>query len=318
MVGSVTRRSVMRSPGVILLVVVGLVVVSCGGGESTGTTSPAGAAIAASPTASVASTTTPTSTQQTESDVGPFPAGEPVDLLVMTDSSGWGIAERLAPLAADALDREVRVRDWARGGEPITNILEWVQTILADEVAEAEIIVMYGYPGGLEYELPEPSLLSCFEAADAVVEPEEYTGDWTPGTRWEPTPVVPTTDDWRPYRDVLDQLYDEIWELRAGKPTIIRTYDVPLGLIGPWKELGIEAECTANWEVQFQVVREAAEANGAGFVSVLDIFNGPNRDEDPLEKGWMSGDLMHPEGEGWDIIAELLAAYGFEPGQPSG
>lgn len=50
----------------------------------------------------------------------PFPAGEPVDLLVMSDSSGVGVAERYAPLAAQALDREIRVHDWARGGEPIT------------------------------------------------------------------------------------------------------------------------------------------------------------------------------------------------------
>ena len=267
-----------------------------------------------STTTAVPETTTTTVTEQAESDAGPFPLGEPVDLLIMSDSSGIGVAERYAPLAAEALDREIRVHDWARGGEPITVILDWIQTTLADEVAEAEIIVVYGYPGGLEYNLPEPSLLSCFEALDVF--DDDYSGDWTPGTKWEPTPLVPTVEDWQPFRDVLDQVFDEIWTLREGKPTIIRTYDVPLGFVTPWKELGIEPECTANLEIQAQVEREAAEANGAGFVSLFDVFNGPNHDEDPVQKGWMLDDLMHAGEEGLDIVAKTLAAYGFEASEP--
>ena len=301
----------MRNRVIFLIAVSCLLLASCGEKESTDSTT------------STTSTTVPTPTtmavqDEASSDAGPFPAGEPVDLLVMTDSSGIGVAERYAPLAAEALDREIRVHNWARGGEPITVILDWVQTTLADKVAEAEIIVVYGFPGGLEYDLPEPSLLACDEALDAVLVPEEYTGDWTPGPKWEPTPVVATVEDWQPYRDVLDQVYDEIWKLRDGQPTIIRTYDVPWGLVAAWKELGIEAECIANWEIKAQVEREAAEANGAGFVSLFDVFNGPNHDEDPVEKGWMKDDLMHAGDEGLDVIAATLAAYGFEVSQPPG
>jgi hypothetical protein len=290
--------------------VVGLIVVSCSSGDSTDATSPAEAATTSSPTTIAPTATTTAGIERTEPDAGPFPAGEPVDLLVMSDSSGLGIAERFAPLAAEALDRKIRIHDWARGGEPITKILDWVQTILADEVAEAEIIVVYGYPGGLEYALPEPSILSCFEALDVF--DDDYSGDWTPGTKWEPTPVVATLEDWQPYRDVLDQVYNEIWKLRDGQPTIIRTYDVPLGFIARWRELGIEPECIANWEIQFQVVQQAAEAYGAGFVSVFDVFNGPNHDEDPIEKGWMLDDLMHAGDEGLNVVAETLASYGFD------
>ena len=306
----------MRNRVILLIVVSCLMLASCGDGDSTEATQP-GADSTMGPTSTTVQTTITTPVEdEGSSDAGPFPPGEPVDLLVLTDSSGWGMAERFGPLAAEALDREVRVHDWARGGEPITVILDWVQTILADKVAEAEIIVVYGYPGGLEYDLPEPNILTCFEAVDAVVWPDEYTGDWTPGSKWEPTPVVPTVEDWRPYRDVLDQVYDEIWKLREGQPTIIRTYDVPHGFIAPWRELGIESECTANMEIQAQVEREAAEANGAGFVSLFDVFNGPNHDEDPVQKGWMMDDLMHAGDEGRDVIAELLAASGFDPSEP--
>ena len=308
----------MTSRAMFLMVVIGLILASCGDDESTETTEPEVNSTVNATSIALPTTTAAAAETEASSDAGPFPAGEPVDLLVLTDSSGWGLAERFAPLAAEALDREIRVHDWAEGGTPLTDILDWVKTSLADEVSEAEIIVVYGYPGGLEYDLPEPNILSCFEAVDAVAFPDDYEGDWTPGTKWEPTPVVPTVEDWQPFREVLDQVYDEIWKLRAGQPTIIRTYDVPHGFIAPWRELGIESECTANMEVQAQVEREAAEANGVGFVSVFDVFNGPNHDQDPTEKGWMMEDLIHAGGEGKDIIAETLAAYGFEVSEPPG
>jgi hypothetical protein len=52
-------------------------------------------------------------------------------------------------------------------------------------------------------------------------------------------------------------------------------------------------------EIQAQVEPEAAEARGAGFVSVFDVFNGPNHDEDPVEKGWMQDDRCTPEAKDW-------------------
>jgi hypothetical protein len=69
----------------------------------------------------------------------------------------------------------------------------------------------------LEYNLPQPNILTCFEAADALEGPD-YSGQWTPGMEWEDPPVVPTVEDWQPYRDVLDEIYNEIWKLREGRP----------------------------------------------------------------------------------------------------
>ncbi|MCJ7781303.1 MAG: SGNH/GDSL hydrolase family protein [Acidimicrobiia bacterium] len=42
----------------------------------------------------------------------------------------------------------------------------------------------------------------------------------------------------------------------------------------------------------------AAEANGAVFVSFFDVFNGPEHDEDPREKGWIQDDGMHANDKG--------------------
>ena len=135
---------------------------------------------------------------------------------------------------------------------------------------------------------------------------------------WEEPPVVPTVEDWQPYRDVLDEVYDEIWKARGGRPVVLRAHDIYNGFIAPWREVGIEAECTANWEVEMQVIREAAEANGAVFVSFFDVFNGPEHDEDPREKGWIDDDGMHANDDGGAVAAEALAAVGFELSEPPG
>lgn len=304
----------MRSRVLMVLGIVGLVVTSCGGGESIDATAPATAT--SSPTTTVPPATT-TVTENTEPDAGPFPADQPVDLLVLSDSGGCcgGVTAAYAPLASEALDREIRIQDDYIGG--LAEILRRIRTDLADEVAEAEMILLYGHPGGLDYDLPLPNINACFDAVDGVEHPEEYEGDWVPGEEWDEIPVVPTVEDWQPLRDVLDQIYDEIWKLRDGQPTIVRAYDIYNGAgVSAWTEVGIEEECTANWEVQTQVVREAAEANGAGFVSLYGIFNGPNHDEEPREKGWIAEDGFHANEKGNQVIAEALAAIGFEVNEP--
>jgi len=251
--------------------------------------------------------------EQPGSDAGPFPAGEPVDLVYLSDSGGTGVAERYVELAAEALDREVRLHDLRVGGRSITGILSSIQHVvsLAEQVAEAEMIVLYAHPGGLEYNLPQPNVVTCINASDALQEPTS-TLDWEP-------PVVATVEDWQPYRDVLDEIYAEIWKLRDGRPLILRAHDIYNGFISSWRELGIEPECTANWEVEMEVIREAAEANGAVFVSFFDVFNGPDHDQDPTEKGWVDDDdLWHANDKGGSVAAEALAAVGFEVSEPPG
>jgi hypothetical protein len=244
----------------------------------------------------------PTAAQQEQpgSDTGPFPAGEPIDLVYVSDSAGAGVAELYADLAAEALDREVRVDEHVKGDARLTELRDLVRFSIADEVAEAEIIVLYGNPEGLEPE-PQPTL-ACIEAA---ADPASFAG---------PPPVV-TVADWQAYRDALDEFYDEIWTLRAGRPTILRTHDMWNPFIATWRQEGIEPACTANWEVYSQVIREAAAANGAGFATVFDVFNGPEHDQDPNDQGWISDDGAHASEAGHAVIAQALADVGFEATQ---
>ena len=218
-----------------------------------------------------------------------FPEGESIDLLVLSDSGLNVMAARYAGLASEALDREVKVE--ASISLSAVEVLDLIRGPLATEVAEAEIIVFYGRPEGLEDDLPAPNLIECFAATHAL--DEDYSGDWTPGTKWKPTPLLPP-DEWPAYRDVLDQIYDEIWALRGDQPTILRAHDYFNPTVIEWRTLGIEDECTAYWQLQTQTVREAAEAD--------------------LE--WLDGDGMFIDAQDTDVAAEAIANLGFELSEP--
>ena len=65
---------------------------------------------------------------------------------------------------------------------------------------------------------------------------------------------------------------------------------------------------------------EAATEHGSTFVSLYDLFNGPNHDLDPLESGYIGPtdiDSYVPwyraTEAGSELIAERLAEEGFEP-----
>jgi hypothetical protein len=230
----------------------------------------------------------------------PFPAGAPIDVVVLADSGGSGVADLYAAKAAEALDREIRVHDHSIGGARIDRILSGIRNDWADDVSDAEIIVFYVHPGGFD---PPSFTEPCLSGGGAL----GYIGD---------PPVATSVEDWQEFGDMLDQVYDEIWELRAGRPTILRAY----GVWGPWlsryREMGIESACMAGEEALDQVRRESAEAHGAIYVSMLDVFNGPDRDQDPVEKGWIEADGTHLNAEGQVVLTDALAAVGFEVSEP--
>jgi hypothetical protein len=238
----------------------------------------------------------------------PSTALEPVDLLVMAASGGAGVSERYAPVLSAALDREVRTHD--KIGALPTSVLSGAEDG-ADVVAGAEVILFYFPPAGRE----PPAFLTCLEAPDAVSGDPDYSGPtWAPGQTWDPPPAT-TVEDWQAWRDVLDREYEAIWTMRDGQPTTIRAYGGWNPWVVAWRQLGIEAECTAGEEAMDQAQRGAAEAAGAVYVSMLDIFTGPQHDQDPAERGWLAEDGMHLSDSGKDVLVEALAAAGFDAGQ---
>ena len=232
-------------------------------------------------------------------EVSPGSDAEALDLVVLASSGGHGVAEPYAALAAEALGREVRAHEHIVDGVGPNALVTWIQSDWADDAAEAEIIVFNVSPIGV---VPA-SHLACIPSALG-------------GQFGEQPPATTSVAEWQAFRDPLDRVYDEIWRLRAGQPTILRVYGSYAPWLARWREAGVASECMANEEVVDQVHRDAAEAAGAVFVSWLDLFNGPAHDVDPVEQGWIAADGIHTNDAGRALLVKALAGTGWEASEP--
>jgi len=219
---------------------------------------------------------------------------EPWDLVWISDSMGAGVAEAWADRIEEAEGVEVRVHNHAIGGMPLVEARDMLmeQAAIRDEVADAEIIVAYG---SAQYASPEDTG-TCH----------------TPSPTPRDPPNVYTSADFAPYGDVLRDIYDIVFELRAGEPTVVRVFDIFNGMIADWREAGIEAECQATWDSESEALHEAAGDYGVAMASFYDEFNGPDHDEDPREKGYIAFDGWHASTEGVAVQVEVLHALGYD------
>jgi len=234
----------------------------------------------------------------------PLDEVEEWDLVYISDSSGWGVADRFAANIERDTGKTVRVHDYAVGELPALKVLDALRSdpgsvtsrtlaSLQADVADAEVIVFFANPrgdparGGVTGGLEE-----CFAA--------RKPGDCTP-------------ELYEPYVENLKAIYAQIFALREGKPTIVRAVDFCNPLISNHRRHGVEGECTRCFETFNGAVRQAAEAYGVPLISIFDAFNGPHHDEDPREKGYIRSDGIHPSEQGQQAIADLLSQAGYRP-----
>lgn len=266
----------MRRTASILLVG-SLIVAACGGSGEGGQT-----------TTTYAQTSTTTT-------LGPSEGAW--DLVYIQDSHGFYVADRYADLIEEARGVTVNVHDYAIGALTAVEVLENMRDEKpggwADPVREAEIIVFFAGPIGSGF---TADIGICFSEGTVEREPPQHY----------------KFEDWQPYREILDEVYAEIWGLRDGEPVVLRAVDSLNPAIAWWEEAGVKTECSDALEGMNQTMREAAEANGATFVSMYDLFNGAEHDEDPREKGWIGSDGIHLNASGMDAVAEALRDSGFE------
>jgi hypothetical protein len=222
---------------------------------------------------------------------------EPWDLVWISDSMGAGVAQAWADRIEGSEGVEVRVHDHFQGNLSLVKVREWLSdedAAIRDEVTDAEIIVAYGNPLGTGIPADTGTCVS------------------TSTTPRDP-PNVYTAADRAPYGDVLRDVYDVVFELRAGQPTVIRAFDEFNGMLADWREAGNADECTAAWEAGTGALREAADDYGVAMASFYDEFNGVDHDEDPREKGYIASDGRHASPEGVLAQAEVLRDLGYDP-----
>jgi len=316
----------LKGPRRIVLPTIVLLIAGCASGDDT-TAEETGATeepTTATTEAATTSSTTNAAEETTTTAPGPdgtvlgantLDIGEPWDLLWFSDSTGWGVAEEWAEQIGEDLGVEVAVNDRSEGGLPATIVLDVITGGAGDEypipgrfrsvdaraqewVAEAEIIVIHGNP---LWSGATDDMETCFSTSTVRRDP----------------PVRYSAEDFAPYKDVLRSIYEVVFELRDGAPTIVRAIDSYNPVIADWREAGIEAECTAVWEMYSQTIHEAAAEYRVPTASMFDAFNGPAHDEDPREKGYIGHDGRHTTEEGQREMVDVLAGLGYEPIPPS-
>lgn len=230
----------------------------------------------------------------------PLPADEPWDLVWFSDSGGIGVADMWAQRITEDLGVEVVVHDYAVGGLGAGQVLAWIDDVptalpvMRQEIADAEIVVVYGNPGDSSDTL---DVGLCLDVSAFHHDPPRSSGD----------------ADFAPYRDILDSIYQVVFDLREGKETIVRAMDMYSPGTADWRDQGVEVECTAAWETWSSSIRQVADAWGVPTVSIYDAFNGGDHAADPREEGLIGADGQHPNDAGRALIVETLAAAGYDP-----
>ena len=233
---------------------------------------------------------------------------EPWDLVWYSDSTGWGVAELWAARIADEFDVEVRVHDHAEGDLAAIEILSSLGLTpdgrsaevfgrlwdTRPEVAGAEIVVVYGNPIGAN---TTDDLEQCVTTSAVPRDPPTHYSD----------------ADFAPYRQVLESIYEQVFALVGDRPVIVRAIDSYNPVIAPQELAGVKDECIEAWEAWSANIRAAAERFDVPMISMYDVFNGPDHDEDPRAKGYIGYDGQHTIAEGKQAMMTALHEAGYEP-----
>lgn len=262
----VLRRS--AAAAVAALMVLGFA--GCGGASDDGRDQTPGAA-------------TPTSQAPTET----------WDLVVLADSSGWGLAEAWAELIRQDYGVEVSVNDFATGMQSGSGLLEHLTTEgdpQREAVREAEVISAWGSPAGLVW---DSDINDCYIYPD--------------GTR---PPSRVSRRDLEPYAQMWRDILSEINSLREGEPTALRTRDLYNPVVPRYRAAGTLEACTKGAWAMSSIVREETRSAGGQFIPVYREFNGPDGLQDPRDRGFFK-DPEHLSDKGIAMMAALHHEAGY-------
>jgi hypothetical protein len=236
-------------------------------------------------------------------EIMPLEDLEEWDLVWVTDSSGWGVAQVYGEMVAKDTGKTVSVGDYWEGGFAAGEMVEILRgeyqggdykfQKLPERIREAEIVVFYGNPRASIYE-PRP-------------------GDWecVPPGPWYVNDCDP--EIFTLYKEHVKEVFRLILELREGQPTIIRTYDAYNPLIDQFKEKGVYEDCVACWITLNEAYRSAAEEMGIPLAPVAELWNGPDYTIDPDSELGYTSDGIHPNQLGAAVIAQALRELGYDP-----
>jgi hypothetical protein len=223
----------------------------------------------------------------------PEATSETWDLVVLADSSGWGLADAWAELVRRDEGVEVEVHDFAIGMQSGSSLLEHLRTegdVQREAVREAELISVWAGPSGLVW---KSDINDCFLYPD--------------GTR---PPRRTSRRDMEPFAQMWRDILSEITSLRNGRPTALRTRDLYVPVMSNYLRAGTAEGCVAGFATQSDIIRDVSRQAGATFVPVNRAFNGPDGMQDPREHGMLE-DMEHLSDKGIALMARLHHEAGY-------
>lgn len=264
--------------------------------------------------------------QHTAAARAPFPGLKTWDLLVMSDSSNWGVGAAYAKLIAADQHVKVRLHDCWIGDNSVRNELSRIRfnsTVVPylpsssctgrwqQLIREAEVIVVYGNP--VDSRPPNGAWdgpNSYFMFVEGTY--QNYTGHPARLAAYRAAikkSCAPTT--FTRYKADLGALYDTIFKLRGGRPVIMRETDFYIPIYAAVQMAGLKETCRHCFENGAAAVHQAAKAQGVPVASSFDALNGKDHQSDAATRGYIQPDGIHLSFKGAQLVAKALRQTGY-------
>lgn len=270
--------------------------------------------------------TTVAEVQATQVPPSPTPTSLPFadlkewDLLIVSDSSNWGVGQYYAKLIEADMNVKVNLHDCWVGGLPILQTLQSLQSggrwssyigdkscqkPLIDLVKEAEVMVLFGNGLGADYPM---GFDDCVKG-DYIFQFQYYLPDYA--AYKNKLLASCNQDGWSTYKTNLGLVIDEIYKIREGRPIILRMTDFYNPAHSKFLTYNIDDVCTACLASFAEAIREVAAEHGVPVADTMLGFNGKDYMADPVEAGYIRSDGEHPSDTGAQFIAKLLQQTGY-------
>lgn len=216
------------------------------------------------------------------------------DYVAWGDSTMFALVPRYAAILEQDLGVKVRIHNWTAGSQNSSDFLQVLRTneSLRQDIREADALTfiiptnvfqnpmttfIYGSPTGCGGTDNQDCLRKALEV----------------------------------YKTDTDAIIAEVVSLRSPSEALIRMRDNYLFMVKDTKAHGRFEVVTKYWREANKHVIQVATKYHIPVVRSYEAFGGPNGDEDPVDKGYVS-DGIHPTEEGADLMAELFRKLGYE------
>lgn len=253
------------------------------------------------------------------------------DLLIISDSTNGKVGPYYARLIEADQNVKVNLHNCWVSGLQASEILKNLQDNTYSEpeveeektcyqpwanlVLEAEVIVLFGNPGGSlppdgAWNVPESFAPACFVGVF-----EEKTSDIAAYKQKMLQSCAPET--FATYKAHLNAILDEIANIRNGKPVILRMTDYYIPVHTQYKMAGVDDSCTTCMWNFSSTIRQVEKERGVPDFSTMDALNGPDHLQDPNQNGYIGEDGGHLSDAGAQFVAKLLQQSGYKAWQPT-